>query len=614
MATQNGKLVQAITLQNRGDWAEAARLFREILADEPGNGAALYSLAVIALNQGNPAEGLAYCERGTRAAPHFAPLWFAQGSLLQTLGRRQEALASYDQALAIQPDYVEALVNSGALLRDLLRHQDALARFDRALALQPDYLPALANSAILLTEFKQGEQAIARFERLLQLNPGYDYGPGLLLYEKMHCADWNGFESARTAIVEGIRAGRKVCKSLAFMALSDSASDQFLCARLFAHYYCPPPGPPLWRGERYAHDRIRLAYVSPDLREHPVGHLMAGVFEHHDKSRFETLAISLGPDDGSRLRGRMVQAFDHFIDARALGARQIAEKMRDMEVDIAVDLAGYTSDARIEIFAQRPAPVQVNFLGYPGTLGVGFMDYILADRHVIPPEHQPFYSERVAYLPDCYLPTDASIAIGPTPTSADCGLPDTGRVFCSFSQDYKISPPLWAVWMRVLAQVPDSVLWLASRGDTNRRNLQAAAQAQGIDPGRLVFAGRVPRVEDHLARYRLADLFLDTWPYNAHSTAADALMAGLPVVTYMGGAFPARVAGSLLHAIGMPELIATSLDGYADLIIELAHAPARIAGLKERLRTERSHWPLFDTAGFCRNLELAYASMLSQGY
>jgi protein O-GlcNAc transferase len=601
------ELIRGIELQQQGQIEEAAQVFRAVLSIDPNHPAALYSLAVIAINDGRPDEALRLTQSGIAISPGFAPLWFAHGSVLQALEHKQEALDAFDAALRYQPDYVEALVNSGVLLRDFHRHHEALERFNRVLTIKPDHTTALANCAILLTEFKQSELAIRRFERLLELQPDYDYGLGLLCYERLHICDWTDYDRLTREIIEGIRAGRRTCKTLALMAICDSAEDHFKAAQIFAAGYCPRKPIALWQGERYQHDRIRIAYVSPDLREHPVGHLMAGVFEHHDKSRFETIAISLGIDDQSRLRARMLKAFDHFIDARLMGSRQIAEKMHEMEVDIAIDLAGYTSDSRIEIFAYRPAPVQVGYLGYPGTLGTDYMDYIIADQHVIPKEHQPFYSERVLYLPDTYLPTDDSIRISErTPTRAECGLPETGFVFCSFSHDYKITPIIFDVWMRLLHQVPGSVLWLMSRNELSQRNLRREAERRGIDPSRLIFASRVPRVEDHLARYRQADLFLDTHPYNAHTTAADALMAGLPVVTYMGNAFPARVAGSLLQAIGMSELIAYSLEEYETLVLGLAIHPKRLAEMKHHLLANRTTQPLFDTEGLCRNIEGLY--------
>jgi predicted O-linked N-acetylglucosamine transferase (SPINDLY family) len=611
VAQEEAPLHRAIALQNAGETVAAAALLREVLGTEPDNAAALYSLAVIAVQGGQPDEALRLLDRALPFAAGFAPLHFARGTALQALGRRDEALAAYDAALAIEPRFAEALINSGALLRELLRHGEALERFNRVLGFDPDHVAALANCAILLTEFRQHADAIARFERLLALAPEHDWLPGLLLYEQLQVCDWTQFDALRARIVDGVRAGRRVCKSLALMAITDDAADQQTAARLFASHTLPPGLLPLWTGERRRHHRLRIAYVSPDLREHPVGHLMAGVFEAHDRMRFETIAISLGPDDGSRLRQRIARAFDRFVDARAMGSAQIAARMHAMEVDIAVDLAGWTADSRMEVFARRPAPVQVGFLGYPGTCGTRHLDYLIADRHVIPPHRRDRFDERVVYLPDAYLPVDASLRPSTrVPTRAECGLPERPAfVFCAFSHDYKLSPPTFDAWMRLLAAIDGSVLWLVSRSEASKRNLRAAAAARGVDPERLVFAGRVPAIEDHLARYAQADLFLDTHPYNAHTTAADALLAGLPVLTWSGDAMPSRVAGSLLHAVGLPELVTGSLADYEALALALARDPARLAGLRARLAAARDTAPLFDTRGFCRDLEAAYLAM-----
>lgn len=602
-------LFQAIELQNQGQVDQAERLFLLYLTHHPQDPAALYSLAVILLKRPDPAKALGLLD-SVMPGCTFAPLWFAHGAALQGVGRRDEALTSYDQALALNPDYTEVLINSGVLLREMHQHARALERFNRVLLTKPDYETALANCAVLLTEFKKTNEAVAMFQRLLALNPKYEYALGNLCYERLHVCDWTDFDSTRERILQGLRAGEPTVKSMGLMAISDSAQDHQLCSRMFAKQRYPAAAQPLWRGERYRHERIRIAYVSPDLREHPVGHLMAGIFERHDKRRFETIAISIGLNDGSRLRERMVAAFDHFIDAKLMSTRQIAELMRTMEVDIAIDLAGFTADSRSDILAQRPAPVQVNYLGFPGTMGCDYMDYIIADRHVIPPEHQQFYNEQVVYLPDAYLPPAAGVTIAErTPTRAECGLPEEGVVFCSFNHDYKVSPHVFAVWMNVLKQVPGSVLWLMSRNEGTQAHLRAQAQAHGVAPERLVFATRVPRVEDHLARYRQADLFLDTHPYNAHTTTADALLAGLPVLTYMGQAFPARVAGSLLHAAGMLELITYSLADYEAKAVALATQPGRLTALKSQLAQRKTQSALFNTDDFTRQLEAIYTAM-----
>ena len=605
-------VMQGIQLQSQGQDVAAEAKFRQKLALTPLDPLAVYSLCVILMKRGAIDEALALLNPCAAQNPSFAPVWVAYGSALQAKGDRHRAISAYEHALSIKPDYIEALINSGALLRETHQHAKALERFQKALEIKPDHQNAIGNCAILLTEFKRAEESIAMFQRLLSINPDYDYGLGMLCYERMHVCDWTDFDETRSQIIAGVKAGHRTCKSLGFMALSDEAQDHQTCARTFAQRF-PAMDTPLWQGQRYRHDRIRIAYVSADLREHPVGHLMAGIFEHHDRERFETVAISIGINDQSRLRHRMENAFEHFIDARGMNTRDIAQKMRDMEVDIAIDLGGYTSDSRSDIFAWRPAPAQVNYLGYPGTMGLPYMDYIIADRQVIPPEHQQFYDEKVVYLPDAYLPTDVSIQIAEdTPSRAACGLPDDAVVFCSFNHDYKIAPHVFAVWMNILKQVPHSVLWLMSRNDTSQRNLRQHAQSHGVDPERLVFAKRVPRVEDHLARYRQADLFLDTHPYNAHTTAADALMAGLPVLTYMGEAFPARVAGSLLHTIGLPELITHSLDDYQRRAVELALDANQRQALRAKLAQNKQHSPLFDTRQFCRHLEAIYTSMWRQ--
>ena len=606
-------LIRAIELQNQGHVAPAEQLLLHYLTQAPTDPVAVYSLAVIWLRMPNPAPALDLLERAVNAGTDFAPLWFAHATVLVKVGRRDDALQSYQRAIDLKPDYADAMINSGVLLRDLQQHVAALTRFQQVLALQPDNVMALSNAATLMTEFKRGEEAVAMLERLVQLAPEHDYALGMLCHEKLQGCDWQGFEALSQRVIDGVRAGRRSSKSLGLMALSDSAEDHQRCARLFAQQRYPAAAAPLWTGERYRHDRIRVAYVSPDLREHPVGHLMAGIFERHDKARFETTGLSLGVDDGSRLRERMTRAFDQFIDARQMTAVQIAALLREREIDIVVDLAGYTADSRSEIFTWRPAPVQVNFLGYPGTMGLSCMDYILADRHVIPPEHWHFYDEQVVYLPDAYLPPASNLQMAETtPSRADCGLPPTGVVFCSFNHDYKILPAVFAVWMRLLQQVPGSVLWLMSRSERSQRNLRASAQAAGIDPDRLVFAQRVPRVEDHLARYRVADLFLDTHPYNAHSTAADALLAGLPVLTCSGQSFPSRVAGSLLQAAGLPELVTHTVADYEQLALALARDPDRLAALKARLMERQRDSALFDVDAFTRHLETAYLAMWRQ--
>jgi protein O-GlcNAc transferase len=392
------------------------------------------------------------------------------------------------------------------------------------------------------------------------------------------------------------------------LSLPSTPADQQLCAK-FAIAELPPVRP-VWNGEIYAHDRIRIAYLSSDLREHAVAHPTAGLFEHHDKSRFETTAISFEAEWDSPTGRRVKAAFDRFIDAPTQSDEEIAGLIRQLEVDIVVDLNGFTRNSRLGVFARRPAPIQVNYLGYAGTMGADFYDYIIADETVLPKEHTEFYSEKVVWLPGSFMANDDKRAIAErVPSRAELQLPENGFVFCSFNQSYKIEPTVFDVWMRLLTAVDGSVLWLKDNDPVATANLRREAERRGVASERLVFAPSLPDVDDHLSRQRQADLFVDTLHYNAHTTAADALWAGLPVVTCLGGAFAGRVASSLLRAVGLPELVTQSLADYEALALSLAREPERLAATKTKLAENRGRQPLFDTARFARNIEHAYTTM-----
>ena len=402
--------------------------------------------------------------------------------------------------------------------------------------------------------------------------------------------------------------GKPAVNPFEFLALSPIRKTRSNAPAWVADKY-PASTVPLWRGERYAHEKIRIAYLSADFRDHAVAQSLAGVFEYHDRARFEIVGVSWGADDASEMRARLKQAFDRFINVEREGDSQVARLLRDMEIDIAVDLMGFTAECRTGILAARAAPIQVNYLGFPGTMNAPYMDYLVADRMVIPQGERRHYGETIIYLPDTYLPLDSKRRIGEAPSRSEAGLPETGFVFASFNNSYKFSPALFDIWMRLLKRVEKSVLWLSAVNPAAARNLAREAQNRGLDANRLIFAPFVPRAEDHLARLGLADLFLDTLPYNAHATAADALLAGLPVLTCKGSTFAGRVAASLLHAAGLPELVTESPDAYETLALKLAGEPAMLAKLKAKLAANRDTHPLFDTARFTRHLEAAYLQM-----
>ena len=564
--------------------------------------------ALLALQR--ESEALASLDRAAEIEPRNPEILYRRADLLLWLKRFSEAATAYDAFLALQPNHGEAWNRRGVALIDLKRREDALASFDKAVALEPANVDAANNRANVLFELKRFEEAARDFERALRLAPDLPYAEGFLIQCRMRVCDWRLLDEDRRTLTEGLAAGKRIVDPQGNLAISRSPQDQLQCARIYMAE--EPPVMPLWRGERYAHDRIRLAYLTADFRPHPVAFLVAGVFEHHDKSRFETIGVSFGPGAESEIRARIAAGFEHFFDVRNTGDAEVAAMLKRMEVDIAVDLMGFTEDCRPGILAQRPAPVQVNFLGFPGTMGAGHIDYILAHRILIPEDEQRFYSEQAVYLPDTYQPNDSKRrAAERTPTRGEAGLPEDGFVFCCFNNNYKITPEMFAIWMRLLRNLEGSVLWLLQDNATVVANLRREAAARGVGPERLIFAPRTTPPE-HLARQRLADLFLDTSPYGAHTTCSDALWVGLPVVTFLGPTFAARVAGSLLHAIGLPELATRSPEDYEGLALHLARDSAAFGEIKAKLACNRVTSPLFDTARFTRNLETAFTVMLER--
>ncbi len=622
--------------QNRGNAClalgrseDALRSFRNALELQPDSVAALGNCGVVLRQLGRHDEALAHYERLLALTPGDADAWLERGHCLMSLDRPGQALSSFDRALGLDPVHARALDARGIALRALQRFEEALQAFDVALLATPESPDLHYRRAVTLRNLRRHEEAAIGFERVTRLDPNYDYALGNLLHERLQVCDWTDYAVILDRVQRQVREGRRVYLPGPFLSVSNAAADQLQCARLFVADKllkgAPNATSPLRaspaevsatdsrlsgapRGR--AGERIRLAYVSGDFRDHPVSQLLAGVIEQHDRSRFETIAISLQPAEQSPLGARISEAFDRFIDVGRASDREVSALLRELGIDIAVDLMGFSGGGRPGIFVPHAAPIQVNFLGYSGTLGADYMDYLVADANVIPESHRAFYAEKIAYLPHCFQPNDARRAIAPrTPSRSAFGLPEQAFVFCCFNNHYKIAPGVFAVWMRLLGAVDAAVLWLADGGDALKANLRREAAASGIAPERLVFAPRVPELADHLARYRRADLFLDTLPYNAHTTASDALWAGLPLLTCRGNSFAARVAASLLDALGLPELIAGDLSDYEAAALRLAADPARLGALRARLAANLGTSALFDGARYTRDLESVFAAM-----
>ena len=587
---------------------EAAASFERAVTARPDHAEAHNNRGVTLRELDRPEEALACYDRAIAISPDYAEAHNNRGVALRDLKRLGEALVSFARALDLKPEYPEALLNQGGTLHELRRFHEALGSHERVLALKSDYADAYRNQGLTLQELARPDEALASYERALALTPAAKFLAGICQHARMRICDWSGFDSTLATLTAAIEAGRLAITPFPALALFDSPRLQRKVAACWAREECQPKRklPPL---RCYpAHAKIRVGYFSADFRNHAVSALAAELFELHDRSRFELTAFSLGPDVRDELRARVEQSFDRFITLAGRPDEQVAALARSLEIDIAVDLGGYTQHARPRIFALRAAPVQVSYLGFLGTMGSDFMDYLLADESLVPREQRRYYTERIAYLP-CYQANDTKRPVSDRVfTRAELGIPGSGIVFCCFNASYKITPETFASWMRILTGAPGSTLLLLADSAATRLNLKREAAAAGVDPARLVFAGRVP-YGDYLARYRAADLFLDTLPYNAGTTASDALWAGLPVLTCAGDSFPARMGASLLTAVGLRELIAHDRPTYERLAIELAREPGRLTGIREKLGATRGSTALFDAPRLARSLEALYVRM-----
>lgn len=605
----------AAALQQMGQLASAVNVYRDVLRDLPGCAELHYNAAVALGELRRFDEAIAHCREAVANKAEYGAAWLLLGNLLKRTEQIQAAAEAYQAAAALPDVAVDAHVNLGALLRDSGRHDQALEHLQWAVALAPESAVALCNLGMCFRERGQLEPAIDWLQKAYTRNPDDPRIMANLLTALHDACCWDELARIRPQLerlIDRALADGAEMPISPFMCLSTSmsADRQQAIARHFVEHRVQRSlvRPPLPRRFGAQRRRIRIGYVSPNFRNHPTGHLMVRLFELHDHDRFEIFVYSQGPDDGSDYRCRIQQASDRFVDVSLATTAETAQQIARDGVDILVDRAGYTTRSRPGVFALRPAPVQVNYIGFPGTLGADYIDYIVTDSIVTPPGAERWLTEQPVYLPHSYLVTDPDPHVAsPAPSRSECGLPQRGFVFCCFNNSYKIEPTMFAVWLRLLQAVPHSVLWLLKSSDTAAVSLRRAVQDAGLDPRRLVFADRVPK-DVHLARHVHADLFLDTRYCNAHTTAVDALIMEVPMVTCPGETFASRVGASVAAAAGQPQLIAPNLDAYERIALALATSPERLAQAKAALRSARER-PLFDALAYARHLEQAYTRM-----
>lgn len=593
--------------ENRNDKAVAC--YEMAIAIKPDYFESLNNLGTTLEEQGYFDEAITCYDKAIKCNQLYGDAYFNRGNAMQKLNRFDDALDSYDKLIEMNPNYYEAYFSRGNVLKSLNRIDEAIANYEKTIELKPDHAQAHNNLGNSLREIHRLVEAINCYEKVIAINPNYEFVNGIKINVQMQLCDWHNLYLQIDLLKSNLEKQREVSSPFPVLSLTDNLELQSLASSIYINKKYPKSSVLDHFVKNNPLRKIRIGYYSADFHNHATAYLMAELFEYHNKARFEIYGFSFGPNLNDEMRQRLSVCFDGFIDVMNKSDIQVAEESRCLGIDLAVDLKGFTHGSRTGIFANRCAPIQVNYLGYPGTMGASYFDYIIADKTIIPQQAQKHYSEKVIYLPHSYQVNDSKRRISDkTFTRQELELPDTGFVFCCFNNSYKILPFVFDTWMRIMKAVDGSVLWLLEDNGVATNNLRKEAVARGVDAKRIVFAKRM-RLEDHLARQRNADLFIDTFPCNAHTTASDALWAGLPVLTCMGESFASRVAGSLLYAIGLPELVTETQSDYEASAIELGNNPDKVKAIKEKLEKNRLTTPLFDTRQFTKNIEEAYTKM-----
>ena len=607
------KFGEALILLKKGQLEQAKNIFSEILNDEPNNFNVYNNIGNISFLLGNLDDALQNYENAIKLKPDFADVYNNRGNVLSKLNKKNDAIESYQKATKLNPNSAGAYKNLGSVFREVGDIHNAIRSYQKAIEIKPNYFEAFLGLGNTYLGNGQSIFALNNYEKILKLKPNFDFLLGTITHVKFKICKWDTIEKNLREIEEKVLNQEKISMPWIFITLSNSPKLQKICADTWSKKEVSDYKniiKPIQKNK--PNKKIRIGYYSADFHEHVMSFLLAKLFELHNKSKFELIAFSFGPEKIDEMQKRISKSFDQFINVNFKSDNEISQLSRDLKIDIAVDLMGFTRNNRFKIFVQKCAPIQVNYLGYPGTSGANFFDYIVADRTLIPKENQEHYSEKIIYLPNTWLPRDFTQKISDKVfTRKELDLPKEGFIFCSFNQSYKITPDVFNIWMRLLKKIEGSVLWLLEDDQTAKINLKKEASKRGIDINRIIFAKKM-RSEEHLARLKIADLWIDTFPYTAQATCADALWSGLPVLTRKGKSFTSRGASSILSAIGLNELITDTEKKYEETASKLAKNPEFLKKIKNKLEKNRLTKPLFDTKLYTKNLEKAYTNIYNK--
>jgi protein O-GlcNAc transferase len=599
--------LHGVALMKIGKHQEAKQSFLNAIRLNPNDPDINFNLGVLSGSANEYSKAISFYSKCIEINHNYANAFFNRGNIyMDNLCEYESAIQDYQRFIELIPTTPFGYYNLGKALGLINRHDEALINYEKAITLNPAYAEAYINVGNILSALNRHDEALINYEKAITLKPDADYIAGWIMNSKKSQADWKGHDDLRENIIKGTTNLNNICHPFILLSVTDDLKIQRISAEIFLKKQISYMKTPTIYSMKYGHKKIRIGYFSSDFHNHATMHLMAEMLEKHNKETFEIIGFSFGRDIQDDWRIRAEKSFNDFYNVSNMSDEEIANLSRKLEIDIAIDLKGYTQENRFAIFFYRAAPIQINYLGYPGTLGAKYIDYIIADRNLIPENKKAFYSEKIIYLPGCYQPNCAERDVDQADISRkELGLPENAFVYCAFNNIYKITPQIFLSWTNILHKVNNSVIWILSDSKRTNENLLREFNAKGIDSQRIIFAKRMP-IEKHLARLGLADLFLDTFPYGAHTTASDALRVGLPVLTMIGQSFASRVASSLLKQLELTELITEKEQDYESMAIQLGSNLKKFNSIKEKLSNNLQKTDLFNPKFITANIELAF--------